>query len=1103
MTREHDGRRARLAEWIADERPIDWDTVEDEDLGGLRIVEAVAAGFRRVASPAPREEPQFSWGPLRVFEEVGRGSFGDVYRAIDPRLDREVALKLRRVGATDDITAARSFLEEARRHARVRHPNVLTIHGADIHGGRVGLWTDFVRGTDLEARLETEGPLSVSEACRIGGALASALAAVHEAGLVHGDVKAANVLCDRDGRVLLSDFGAVSDLPRDGSASLRPLVGTPVAMPPEAFEGAPTSVAGDVYALGVLLFRLVTRTHPVAGRTVDEIRDRHRRGGPPSLRDRRPDVPAPFVRVVERAMAPDPRDRFEAMTEMAEALVGADRAPHNLPATATSFVGREAEIAHISDLVHRERVVTVTGTGGSGKSRLCLELARDALAGFGDGVFWIELSPLGPAGDVAGRVVEALDVGVEPGRDPLDALVAAVRGRRVLVILDNCEHVLDPVAVLVTRLLETCAGVNVLATSREPLRVPGEHVVGIDPLRVPEPDVTDTEALGANEAVRLFRDRARAVTPAFELRADTAPVVAAICRELDGIPLAIELAAAKLRLLTAHEVLDRLQDRFRLLVSRQRTGLPHHRTLVGLIEWSVEQLTDADRVLFENLSVFAGSFDLAAVEAIAAAAGDLPGPDDATAALEALVDKSLVERLPDGGSPASRYRMLETIRQFARRALSRSGREDVVAVRHRDHFIARIVSVAPDIRSPDPGPALELLDRDRENVDVVVDRCLARENEIATLMPVAALLILYWDRRNRFRRAREVSEALAARPDLRTETREWARTWTAVGNIFWNFHEFERARRHHRDALEVYRAIGEVRGEAIALSNLALVSMELGDSRSAIGYAEACIALARREGDVATVATGLLNRGAAAQRLRDRETARACYTEALALDMSELTGGHVVRSLLNLGLLAEMERRYDEARVHYERCLRVARENGALQAIAITLCRMSAPELYPEELDVAATRAEEALALARRAGDPQSRSYALEMLTRVHIVRGDRRAMLDAARAGLTFAMGDGRTSAGVQVRECGLALASLGDHEGATGFLAWSEKHRRRTRTELVPARAEVLSRARQRCRRALGDAAFGRVWAGSVGLTEDEILSAAMSRLRSHAHA
>jgi predicted ATPase/class 3 adenylate cyclase len=356
-----------------------------------------------------------------------------------------------------------------------------------------------------------------------------------------------------------------------------------------------------------------------------------------------------------------------------------DVAPHNLPLQPSSFIGREEELRTVLDLLARERLVTLTGVGGAGKSRLALQAAAEMLDQHADGVWLMELAPLTDPTGVVDLLAAVLGIredaagGAGASATLRDSLVEHLGRRSVLLILDNCEHLLDEVSSLADTLLRACQRVRILATSREGLGLAGETVWRVPSLRLS--DGAEEES----DAVRLFAERARAVLPSFSISPATLPAVIQICRRLDGMPLAIELAAARVRVLAVDQLAARLDDSFRLLTGGSRTALPRQQTLEATIDWSYQLLSDAERVLFARLSVLAGSFTLDAAEEVGA--GGIVTPEDILDLLFHLADKSLVNPL-EGPAGPTRYRMLETLRQYARLRLAESGEVEAVRDRH-------------------------------------------------------------------------------------------------------------------------------------------------------------------------------------------------------------------------------------------------------------------------------------------------------------------------------------------------------------------------------------------------------------------------------------
>ncbi|HVE95087.1 MAG TPA: adenylate/guanylate cyclase domain-containing protein, partial [Acidimicrobiales bacterium] len=362
-----------------------------------------------------------------------------------------------------------------------------------------------------------------------------------------------------------------------------------------------------------------------------------------------------------------------------------DATPNNLPAQLTSFIGRDDELVQLGKLIAETRLLTVTGAGGCGKTRLALHAAADAIDAYPDGEWFVDLAPLSDPELVVPTLAAVLGIKETPGRDWVDTIAQRLSGHRALVVLDNCEHVIAASAELADGLLRSCPGVTVLATSREPLGVDGEVTWRVPSLTVPDERSTlAVEAMAASDAVRLFIDRATRARPNFAVTNETAPAVAQICQRLDGIPLAIELAAARVRVLSPQQIAAGLDDRFRMLGAGARTAVQRHQTLRASIDSSYDLLTERERVLFRRLAVFAGGFDLDAAEAVCADVElDRWGVLEV---LVSLVDRSLVVADEDGD--VTRYRMLESIRQYAVELLVSSGEQETLRDRHLERYEA-------------------------------------------------------------------------------------------------------------------------------------------------------------------------------------------------------------------------------------------------------------------------------------------------------------------------------------------------------------------------------------------------------------------------------
>jgi predicted ATPase len=532
-------------------------------------------------------------------------------------------------------------------------------------------------------------------------------------------------------------------------------------------------------------------------------------------------------------------DRREALAQLADALtdalggLGPAGELRGLPTETSSFVGREHELTELRSLLARTRLLTLTGTGGAGKTRLALELARETEPGFGGQCAFVELAALVHERQVADAVAATLNVRALPGDTVADAVAGFLAPRPFLLVLDNCEHVLGAAAALVERLLRAAPDLTVVATSREALRVPGEVVFRVASLTIPDPERDlAPDALLRYEAVRLFADRAAAAAPGFEIDEANAPDVARICFRLDGLPLALELAAGRLGALGAGSIAERLDDRFSLLRAGSRSAPTRQQTLAATLEWSHDLLDAGERVLFRRLGVFAGGFELAAVEAVCADGTEPPRMAEAADLLARLVEKSLVTA--EGGGRERRYRLLETIRMYAREQLRRAGEERVVSERHAAWALAFALRERGSTRC-DPEAA---------NLRIAFDTLLAADPRDALRLAVAVWP--FWLRRIDLAEAeRRFDAALAAVPE-RTALR--AEALLAAAALDLRGGALSGGLAHARESLDVAAEIGDRVAEWNALLFLGTEAMAYDTAEVAIRRLTAALEIAREEG---------------------------------------------------------------------------------------------------------------------------------------------------------------------------------------------------------------------------------------------------------------
>jgi predicted ATPase/DNA-binding SARP family transcriptional activator len=607
------------------------------------------------------------------------------------------------------------------------------------------------------------------------------------------------------------------------------------------------------------------------------------------------------------------------------ALAPAGQREHTLPIPLTSFVGRVRERAEVARLLGTTRLLTLTGAGGSGKTRLALTVAADRATAYADGVALVELAALADPALVPQAVAAALGLHEESQRSPTAALAEALRARQMLLVLDNCEHLIGACAQLVQALLGACPGLQVLATSRESLGLAGETTWLVPSLSLPDlrrlpPDgASMVGALLASEAVSLFVERAAAALPTFALTPDNAIAVAQVCRRLDGIPLALELAAARVKILTVAQLAARLDDCFRLLVAGSRTALPRQQTLRAAIDWSYDLLSEQERALFQRLAVFAGGWTIEAVEMVCA--GDGIQAEDVLGLLAQLVDKSLVEvETPSGGE--ARYRLLETMRQYSWERLRAAGDADAVQRRHAQFFVALAELAEPELYGPAQLIWLDRLEAEHDNLRAALEWALSEDADGRTelALRLAGSLARFWHghahlaeglrwlerallgggaphlrakgfgtagwlARNQgdYRRAAVLlHESLALCREL-ADQQGIADTLDSLGDVAWDQGELAQAVGFYEESLGLFRGLGEQQRIGLSIGSLGRVLVDQGEYARATELFNESLALLRRLNDQRGIAMSLYGLGRAALEQGDAEQATHLLAESLTL----------------------------------------------------------------------------------------------------------------------------------------------------------------------------------------------------------------------------
>jgi len=741
------------------------------------------------------------------------------------------------------------------------------------------------------------------------------------------------------------------------------LLGTVRYMSPEQAAGEAVDGRTDLWSLGVVLYELASGRPPFDQPSLTDTLVAITTRDPPPLAGLVPHAPEALCRVVERAMRKERGERFAAAAEMAEALgevayapgpsgeagavmparqagrgytparpsagggigargearVAAPSAPTNLPARTSALIGRERELAEVTAALREPgaRLLTLTGPGGTGKTRLAVESARSLLGEFPDGVFAVDLSPLSDPALIASPAAQALGVVEPPAGSLADALARHLCGRRLLLLLDNFEHLLEG-APLVSALLAASAGLVVLATSRAPLRLSAEREYAVEPLEVPAfMSLPPPDELARVPAVALFVERARQARPSFALTGGNAGAVAEVCRRLDGLPLAIELAAARVKILTPRAMLERLDHSLRLLTGGARDLPNRQQTMRGAIRWSYDLLGEAERAVLRRLAVFAGGCTLEAAEAVCGG--------DVLDALSSLVEKSLLRRRERGEGEA-RFTMLEVVREFALEALEAGGEAEEVRRLHAEFYAGLAEDAEPELRAGRSARSFETLEREHDNLRAAVEWGLGHQPE--TALRIVGAIYNFWFRRGYLSEGVKLTGQALERSGEGADAKLRAKACVGIGCLSWRQGNLGAAELFTREGLNLAREADDRHWACRSLHVLGVVKSQQGDLIQAKALSEECLALARELNEGRIVSLKLNSLGEIAREQKDYEAARGFYEEALILARHESANHVIPVYALNLASVACLQRDYQSAIAFALEGLKVSEEFG-------------------------------------------------------------------------------------------------------------------------------------------------------------------------------
>jgi predicted ATPase/serine/threonine protein kinase len=1008
------------------------------------------------SSVSPPLSPGRRFGGYEIIQKLGAGGMGEVYRARDTRLNREVAIKTLSLEHGSQPETLSRFEQEARAASALNHPHIVTIYELGEADGIRYIAMELVTGETVREMLAS-GPIPLRKTVAIAAQVADALANAHTIGVVHRDLKPENLMVSGDTSKVL-DFGlaklqgAKPASGSDASTSITQkglVMGTVGYMSPEQATGGEVDFRSDQFSFGSLLYEMVTGAPAFRKQTYAETMAAILRDEPERIGSRILQAPPPLTWIVERCLAKDPKDRYGSTRDLARDLAAvrdrmaepvprfAEFRPSNLPVQRTAFIGREHEAAALRQLLSRvdAQLVTLTGPGGIGKTRLALQVAADAAAEFLGGVYFVPLSPVSDHSLIASTIGQALGIRETGNQPPQESLKEYVGGldKPMLLLLDNFEHLVAG-APIIAQLLTTGPNLKVVVTSQAPLHVYGEHEFPVPPLTLPDLKSNPSmEVLSRLPAVALFVERAQAVKREFALTKENAPAVAAICARLDGLPLAIELAAARIKLLSPSAMLARLESRLNLLTGGARDLPTRQQTLRSTVDWSYGLLNSSEQTLFRRLSVFAGGCTLEGAEAVCDTKGDLGL--DILDGMASMVDKSLAQQV-EHADAETRFVMLSTIREYALERLVESNDESAARRAHAAYYLVLAEEGAEDVVAHP-----EWLDRfeiEHDNFRLALDY-LTKTGDAEWGLRLGAALFRFWETREHLTEGRDAIARLLALKGTATRPKLRARLSFAAAVLAGEQGDYASARQLLEESLETCVTLNDNRGVAVALNALAVNARDRGDLAESSSLFERCVVIWKDCGDSADIA----------------------------------------RALSNFANVTKLRGDYARASSLYDECLTMFRKAGDTAGIAWTLNYQG--DVARERADLVAARSfcEQSLAAFRQLRDGWGIASALSDLATLSCDQGDnaeaRRLYGESIRTfqALGHKRGIARALESLAVSAAAQSNATQSLHlAGAAAAL------RQRLGAPLTPTERIRLEKALEFGRRTIGDAAGLTAW-------------------------
>jgi predicted ATPase len=937
-------------------------------------------------------------GKYKILSVIGAGGMGEIYLAEDITLNRQVVLKILPLSVAQNEERMRRFVLEAKSASALNHPNIITIYEIGQTDDFHFIAAEYIQGETVRECIN-KNSLQLYDILDISIQIATGLQAGHSVNIVHRDIKPENVMLRPDGLVKILDFGiakltesetalkaAAEATTIRGGTTPGMIIGTVAYMSPEQALGKEIDARSDIFSFGVLLYEMLSGRQPFTEDTLIQTLIAIVEKAPPPLSDLVRDYPIEIEKIVYKALAKNKDERFltagdliaslrqlkrllefgdkfkgslhpseqkEIQTQIfnvAEKTSPVSIAANNLTENPLSIVGRETEIKEIYDLLQRQnvRLVTITGIGGTGKTTLAKEVARQMLSEFADGVFYIELASITNHDLVASTIAKALGI-KETGTEPIiEILKDNLRDKKMLLVLDNFEQVTES-APIIGELISDSINLKILVTSRVRLYLRLEREYILSPLELPSDKKLSATELSEYPAIALFIERAKAAKSSFELTEENAHILAEICRKLDGLPLAIELAAVRVKILSPQAILIRLTNRLKLLTGGARDLPERQKTIRAAIAWSYDLLKEEEKNLLNRLAIFAGSFTLEGAETIVAVKGDLKV--DVLDAVASLVDKSLLtQREQAEGEP--RFRMLEIVREFALEKLAESGESSEIKRLHAAFYADLSEKAEPELRSAKATEWFDKLEREHDNLRCALEWTL--DNQPESALRIVAAIFSFWVRRGYLSEGRKWTKQALEKTSEDKDLKLRANAFRGSGILSWMQGDLEAASPYFEESLRLSRALGNKQMISDTLIGLGNVKNQQGDLLSARNLLEESLLISREINDKSQISISLNNLGEIARMKGDYETARKYYEEAYAIAKRESFNLPLPTFAENLAGTALLMGDYQSARTFALETLKYSMEVGDKICVGGALDKFASLAVKAGEMEKAA-----------------------------------------------------------------------------------------------------------------------------------------------------